>query len=186
MEVLERMLQRHNLVTSEKYQKEDSEFIENVFGVFKPTAKPKLTRIHEVTRVKRTSNKRRYVDFYNLSGLLDYYEENLCIDKDDLARHYEIIKEHLQVNNYQENDIIFIGSANQDRQEVQGFALVTKNRKNRSFKIAQHPDDLFNGKKMYYGQAVEAMNELWNRLFGEDVISTETISDLAVNDMYEH
>lgn len=89
-------------------------------------------------------------------------------------------------NNYQENDIIFIGSVHENRQEVEGFALVTKNRTQRGFRVAKHPEDLLNGKKMYYGQAVEAMNALWNDMFGDDVISVETIGDLAVNDMYEH
>jgi hypothetical protein len=90
------------------------------------------------------------------------------------------------MNNFQENDILFIGSVHEERQDVEGFAVVTKSRGQRGFKIGKHPDDLLNGKKMYYCQAVEAMNAVWNDLFGEDVISVETIGELAVNDMYEH
>ena len=80
MDVLEKMLVHHNTVTSEEYQKEQADFIKQVFGVAKPsTSKPVKT--HEVTRAKRTCNKRRYVDFYNLTGLLDYYEETRVIEK---------------------------------------------------------------------------------------------------------
>ena len=105
--------------------------------------------------------------------------------QDDIEHYYGLIKDHLKINNYQENDILFIGSIHEDQQDVEGFAIVTKSRGQRGFKLAKHPEDLLNGKKMYYCQAVEAMNALWNDMFGDDVISVETIGELAVNDMYE-
>lgn len=181
MEVLEQMLVNHHNIDHEK----DQEFIKKVFGVAKPSAS-KPTKIHEVTRAKRTQNKRRYVDFYNLTGLLDYYEDTRVIDKDDLVHHYSVISNHLRQNNFQENDIIFIGSVHEERQWCEGFALVTKHKGASGFRLGKTPDDLLNGKKMYYCQAVEAMNVFWNEMFGEDVISQETICDLSVNDMYDH
>jgi hypothetical protein len=80
MNVLENMLEHHHRVTSEQYQKEQADFIKEVFGVAKPSSS-KPVKTHEVTRAKRTCNKRRYVDFYNLTSLLDYYDETKVIEK---------------------------------------------------------------------------------------------------------
>lgn len=80
MSVLESMVERNTLVTSDQYQKEQADFVKEVFGVMKPSSS-KPTKVHEVTRAKRTVSKRRYVDFYNLTSLLDYYEETHVIEK---------------------------------------------------------------------------------------------------------
>jgi len=175
-EVLEKMLARHDAWDPEK----EAAFIEEVFGVMKKST-TKAVKTHEVARPKKTSSsKRRYADFYDLTGLLDYYDEMHTIQKDDLKEYYTAILMHIKANSYQEGDILFIGSVH-DEQERDGFATVIKGKK---FKVGD-PEELFNNKKMYYSQAIEAMNTLWNGTFGYDVVSEEVINRLTVDDMYD-
>jgi hypothetical protein len=181
MEVLESMLQHHESWDPVAEKK----FVDSVFGVAKKsTSKP--TKTHEVSRVRKSlSNKRRCVDFYNLTGLLDYYEETHFILSDDLNEYHNTIRTHLRTNNYQEGDILFLGSVHKEQQELSGFGMVIKTKGSKNFKLGEHPEILLSSKKSYYCQAVEAMNALWNDMFGCDVISDETISTLSVNDMYD-
>jgi len=180
-EVLEKMLARHDAWDPEK----EAEFLEKIFGVAKKTTSSRPVKMHEVTRVKKTgAAKRRQADFYDLTGLLDYYEEEHMIGKDDINEHHDIVREHLKKNSYQEGDILFLGSVFEE-QEKNGFATVIKAKGARSFKIGIHPEDLLNNKKMYYSQAIEAMNTLWGELAGYDIISEKFINTLSINDMYD-
>ena len=179
-EVLEKMLARHDAWDP----KAEAEFLEKIFGVAKKTTSSRPVKVHEVSRVKKAAAKRRHVEFYNLTGLLDYYEEEHLIGKDDINEHHDIVREHLKKNSYQEGDILFLGSVFEE-QEKNGFATVIKAKGARSFKIGIHPEDLLVSKKVYYSQAVEAMNSFWNETFGYDIISEKFINELTVNDMYD-
>ncbi len=91
------------------------------------------------------------MDFYDLSSMLDYYDEKLFIHEDDRKEHYNTILTHIRMNNYQEGDILFLGSIHEGQQELDGFAMVIKMKGSKHFKIGETPEILLSSKKMYYG-----------------------------------
>ena len=178
MEVLERMLAHHDMV--EANRKEDQEFIDRIFGIAKKST-TKHVKTHTVSRPTHVSSKCRNVEFYDLTGLLDDYDETHIIEDDDVQAYHEKVRSHIK--GYHEGDILFLGSTKEDQEG--GFALVTKARSSKNFKLVEHPDDLFNGKKLFYSSAVEAMNQLWNQLFDCDIITDDAIKGLMTDDKWD-
>jgi hypothetical protein len=129
-----------------------------------------------------------YADFHNLTFL---YKEYVTYDFDKyifdfVSTKYEDvyfkkIKDYISENKsmFKDGDIIFIGSTYETRQEY-GFAVIVGD----DFKSGEYPDlELVKG--VYYGNAINKINNFWKKYIGENYFDDEYMEYLKKNGFYE-